>query len=70
MRNPFGALSNIGGEKMPTVDCRTSITFEGRLREEKTNLEKRLADINAVLDSLKNNPEVTKVLEAINKLQY
>ncbi len=59
----------IGGEcKMPSIVTQT--TFEGRLREEKERLEKRLENINEVLESLKNAPEVANVLEALNKLGY
>ena len=63
---------NTGGEKasMGALEIRTQTTFVGRLREEKENLERRLADVNAVLESLKNAPEVAKVLEALNKLGY
>lgn len=65
---------NMGGmgEKTATMalECRTATTFEGKLREEKELLEKRLDNINAVLKSLKDAPEVAKVLEALNKLGY
>ena len=63
---------NMGGEKasMGALEIRAQTTFEGRLREEKENLEKRLMDVNAVLDALKNAPEVANVLEALNKLGY
>ena len=61
----------MGGEcKMPSMEIRTAITFEGRLREEKQNLEKRLADVNAVLKALKEAPQVAEVIEALNKLGY
>ena len=63
--------SGMGGEcKMPSMEIRTATTFEGRLREEKQNLEKRLADINAVLKALKEAPQVAEVIEALNKLGY
>ena len=63
---------NLGGEKMPAtaMEVRTRTTFGGRLREEKERLEKRLADINAVLEALKDAPEINKVIEALNKLGY
>ena len=63
---------NTGGEKMPigALEVRTQTTFQGRLQEEKENLERRLLDVNAVLESLKNAPEVANVLEALNKLGY
>ena len=63
---------NTGGESasLGALEIRTQTTFEGRLREEKENLEKRLMDVNAVLDALKNAPEVANVLEALNKLGY
>ena len=64
----LGALT--GGEKMPSMELRTQTTFVGRLREEKENLEKRLTDVNAVLKSLEDAPDVAKVLEALNKLGY
>ena len=60
----------IGNEcKMP-MEVRTKTTFEGRLREEKENLERRLADVNAVLTELEAAPQVAKVIEALNKLGY
>ena len=52
----------------PSVECR--ITFEGRLREEKLQLEERLKNVNSVLESLKKAPQVAEVLEALNKLGY
>ena len=63
---------NMGGERVSegTLEIRAQTTFEGRLREEKQKLEKRLMDVNAVLDALKNAPEVANVLEALNKLGY
>ena len=62
----------LGGEKCSTgaLEVRTATTFEGQLREEKTQLEKRLADVNAVLEALAKAPEVKNVLEALNKLGY
>ncbi len=66
-----GLTGSIGSDyKMPTMEIRTAITFEGRLREEKTNLEKRLVDVNAVLEALEKAPQVAKVIEALNKLGY
>ena len=64
---------NTGGVKEPnmgSLEVRTATTFQGRLQEEKENLERRLADVNAVLESLKHAPEVANVLEALNKLGY
>ncbi len=60
------------GDNCPTgtLTVRTATTFTGRLQEEKQNLEKRLADVNMVLKSLEEAPEVAKVLEALNKLGF
>ena len=66
-----GLTRGYGGDAKsltPSVECR--LTFEGRLREEKAQLEKRLTDVNAVLESLKKAPQVAEVLEALNKLGY
>lgn len=52
-----GLVPTIGGENCGK-ELRVTITFEGKLKEEKANLEKRLADVNA------------EVLEALNKLGY
>lgn len=50
--------------------CNTRSSFAGRLKEEKKQLEERLANINEVLKSLDKSPEVANVLEALNKLNY
>ena len=65
---PFQGLVPGGMGKIP--DVRTAITFEGKLREEKQNLERRLADVNAVLEALEKAPQVAEVIEALNKLGY
>lgn len=67
----FGGLTGMGSNsKMPLMEIRTAVTFEGRLWEEKENLEHRLKDINAVLEALEKAPQVASVLEALNKLGY
>lgn len=57
-------------KQIGALDIRTQTTFVGKLRDEKSELEKRLANVNAVLKSLEEAPEVAKVLEALNKLGY
>lgn len=68
----LGGLTGIGSGncKMPLLEVRTQMTFEGRLREEKENLEKRLTNINAILEQLETNPDMAKFMEALNKLGY
>lgn len=51
--------------KVPTMARQT---YRGNLEEQKENLEKRLADINAVLEALDKSPDVANVVEAINRL--
>ena len=72
MRGLNTGVGGIGGGEYNTtsLEVRTQTTFEGRLREEKEQLECRLKDVNSVLDALKNAPEVTKVVEALHKLGY
>ena len=68
---PYKALKGIGGQgAIGALAIPTRETFEGRLRREKKDIEERLENINAVLKSLEEAPEVAKVLEAINKLGY
>lgn len=57
-------------DELPMKEVRLQTTFIGRLKEEKRNLEGRLIDVNAVLKSLEEAPEIAKVLEALNKLGY
>ena len=60
-------LSEGGNQLMPTIEgCNTRMTFEGRLRDEKKNLEERLFNINAVLEKLEKAPEVASIIEALN----
>lgn len=64
-------LDTMGG-KCPTpmdIGIRQT-TFTERLVSEKAELERRLKDINTVLESLKNAPEVAKVIESLHKLGY
>ena len=68
------ALRGLGydnsGARMPSLEVRIATTFEGRLKEEKKNLEERLTDINKVLEAFKKAPQVTEIIEALNKLGY
>ena len=58
-----------GGKALaPSMECR--MTFEGRLREEKNQLEERLKNVNAVLESLEKSPQILEVLEGLSKLGY
>ncbi len=48
-------------------ECRRP-SLQERLENQKADLEANLVRVNAALDALKANPEVTKVLELISKV--
>ena len=50
-----------------TGECRRP-SLQERLENQKAELEANLVRVNAALDALKANPEVTKVLELISKV--
>lgn len=50
-----------------TGECRRP-SLQERLENQKADLEANLVRVNAALDALKANPEVTKVLELISKV--
>lgn len=46
------------------------LTLTERLRDEKANLQKRLSEINGVLDKLEKQPELAAVLDDIARLGH
>lgn len=44
------------------------ITVVDRLNQRKQRLERELADLNAAIDALNANPEVTKILALVSKV--
>lgn len=47
--------------------CGSDSSITGDLTRKKQRLETQLSEVNAALDALKDNPELTKVLELVSK---
>lgn len=58
-------------ESTPTTLRGTSeVPVLARLKSKKSNLENELNNVNNAIKELEANPEVYKVLEALNKVRY
>ena len=53
-----------------TLGITKNVPLLTRLKEQKTDMESRLADINNAIVALEGNPEVQSVIEALNKLGH
>jgi hypothetical protein len=63
-----GSLMGVGTcEKSPSVRNRT---MTERLVDEKMRLEKRLSEINGLLDKLSQHPEVQDVIDELFKVGF
>jgi len=51
----------------PKSLCGSDESITGQLTRKKQRLERELNDVTQALDALNNNPELTKVLELVNK---
>ena len=60
-------------ELMKAGQCETEmsprrLTIPEKLKTEKVNLEQRLADVNAAIEALEQNPEIERVLHLVSKV--
>lgn len=64
-----GSLMGIGNKCEQTLSVRNR-TMTERLVDEKMRLEKRLAEINGLLDKLSQHPEVQDVIDELFRVGF
>ena len=67
--NPFegGLVSNCESPKQMSG---RNLTLTEQLESRKSDLEKRLEEINQALEGLKKNPEIEAMLNLISRVRY